>query len=505
MNVLIIEDNDGDYLIIDELLAETIAAIKTVRATTYYQAAKLISSSINSFDLILLDLSLPDAEGAVLVNNIINNAKDIPVIVLAGLSDNTFGIKTLSMGVSDYLLKDELNGTQLNKSIIYSIERKKSIIQIKESEEKYRNLFHLSPLPMWVYDIETLRFLDVNKAAINHYGFSKEEFLSMTVLDIRPPENISILHNAINTLLQSEDKYFKGFTKHYNNRGELMDIEIQGNIIWYNNRRGILNLANDITEKLATEQKIKANEEALKILNTELEQRVTQRTEELLEANKYLESFSYAVSHDLQAPLRSIMGFTQILKQKTKDNITEDCNTYLGHIVDAAKKMSALINNLLDFSKISNKSINKKNVQTTALVNEVWNNLHKDHPEKILFTVHQLPNITVDTVMIEQVFVNLFSNAVKYSSKKEQQIIEVGANEKDNAVVFYVKDNGAGFDMTYYNKLFNIFNRLHAPADFDGTGVGLACVKLVIEKHSGSIWAESKENEGATFYFSIPM
>ncbi len=504
LKLLVVEDNEGDFLIIEELLAGEIKSPVVIRAASQKEATEILKEN-TAFDVVLLDLTLPDASGEKLVKSILNIAGQIPVIVLTGYTDKKFAIKTLSLGVSDYLQKDGLNALQLSKSIEYSIERKKSIIQLKESEEKYRNLFHLSPLPMWVYDVETLYFLDVNKAAVNHYGFSKEAFLSMTVLDIRPAEDITILHNAINTLLQSEDNYFKGFTKHYNKRGELMDIEIQGNVIWYNNRKGILNLANDITEKIATERKIKANEDALKMLNTELEQRVAQRTEELLEANKYLESFSYAVSHDLQAPLRSIMGFTQILRQKTKDNISEDCKTYLGHVVDAAKKMSDLINNLLEFSKLSKKSISKKTVQTTALVNGVWNHLHKEHPEKINFTVQQhLPNINGDTIMIEQVFVNLISNAVKYSSKKERQIIEVGAKEKDNAIVFYVKDNGAGFDMTYYDKLFNIFKRLHAPADFDGTGVGLAIVKLVIEKHNGSIWAESKVNEGATFYFSLP-
>jgi PAS domain S-box-containing protein len=503
LRTLVVEDNEGDFLIIEELLAEEIKSPAVVRTESLKQTTEILKSN-TAFDVLLLDLTLPDASGEKLIKTILNIAGQIPVIVLTGFTDKKFAIKTLSLGVSDYLQKDGLNAQQLSKSIEYSIERKKSIIQLKESEEKYRNLFHLSPLPMWVYDIETLYFLDVNRAAINHYGYTKEEFLSMTVVHIRPPENINILHNAINALLESEDKYFKGFTQHYNKRGELMEIEIQGNVIWYNNRKGILNLANDITEKLAVERKIKANEDALKALNSELEERVAQRTEELLEANKYLESYSYAVSHDLQAPLRSIMGFTQILRQKTKDNISEDCNTYLGHIVDAAKKMSELINNLLEFSKLSKKNINKKIIETTALVNLVWSHLQKDYPEKIKFTLNNLPNINGDTVMIEQVFVNLISNAVKYSSKKEQQIIEVGAKEKNNSIVFYVKDNGAGFDMTYYDKLFNIFKRLHAPADFDGTGVGLAIVKLVIEKHGGAIWAESEINQGATFYFSIP-
>jgi len=285
MRVLIIEDNDGDYLIIEELLADIITATKTVRAISYYEAANLLSTTNNSFDLILLDLTLPDAKGAALVNNIINYAKDIPVIVLTGYSDDTFGIKTLSMGVSDYLIKDELNSTQLNKSITYSIERKKVSLQLKESEEKYRNLFHLSPVPMWVFDVDTLEFLNVNSAAIKHYGYSREEFYTMTIMAIRPKEEIPHLEKVISEIKGRTS--YQGTFKHKKKNGEIIYVDVQTNTIVFNNRKAEIVLATDITKNIRHINKIE-------------------------EQNKKLRDIAWIQSHIVRAPIARILGLTEL-------------------------------------------------------------------------------------------------------------------------------------------------------------------------------------------------
>lgn len=502
LKLLVVEDNEGDFIIIEELLSEEIKSPVIIRATSQKEAIDLIEKKID-FDVVLLDLTLPDASGEKVVNSILKIVGQIPVIVLTGYTDKKFAIKTLSLGISDYIQKDGLNAIQLSKSIEYSIERKKSLLQLKESEEKYRNLFHLSPLPMWVYDIETLRFLDVNKAAINHYGYSKEDFLSMSVLDMRLAEDFDKLKIAIQKLLNSTDNYFKGFTRHIKKNGELMDIEIQGNVIEFNNRKAILNLANDITEKLAAEKKLKASEEALKILNAELEERVSQRTSELMETNKNLESFSYAVSHDLQAPLRIIAGFAQLLYNKHYDCLDNEGKDYVKNILGSTTNMQVLIKNMLNFSRIGRAQIKKEQIDMNEIITFALKSIPYNE-EHVSINVAKLPKVNADKHMIVQVIQNLLSNAIKYSSKKPNSIIEVGAKENEHEVIFHVKDNGCGFDMKFYSKLFGMFQRLHTVTEYEGSGVGLSTIKLIIEKHNGKIWAESILGEGATFYFSLP-
>lgn len=501
LELLIIEDNEGDFIIIEELLLEQFSSVKITHATSYAEAEKFLKQA--KFSIILLDLTLPDVSGENLVKKILNKIGNTPVIVLTGYTDKRFAINALSLGVSDYIQKDGLNAIQLSKSIEYSIERKKSLLQLKESEEKYRNLFHLSPLPMWVYDIETLRFLDVNKAAINHYGYSKEDFLSMSVLDMRLAEDFDKLKIAIQKLLNSKDNYFKGFTSHIKKNGELMDIEIQGNVIEFNNRKAILNLANDITEKLAAEKKLKASEEALKILNAELEERVSQRTSELMETNKNLESFSYAVSHDLQAPLRIIAGFAQLLYNKHYDCLDDEGKEYVNNILGSTTNMQVLIKNMLNFSRIGRTQIKKEQIDMNEIITFALKSIPYNE-EHVSINVAKLPKVNADKHMIVQVIQNLLSNAIKYSSKKTNSIIEVGAKENEHEVIFHVKDNGCGFDMKFYSKLFGMFQRLHTVTEYEGSGVGLSTIKLIIEKHNGKIWAESILGEGATFYFSLP-
>src|SRR5690606_32579900 len=188
LNLLVVEDNSGDLLLIEDFLFEKISNPSIEEARTFKEAKHLLEAG-NKYDAILLDLSLPDKGGEELLDEIVKVSNSIPVIVLTGYADIAFGIKSLSLGIADYLLKDELTATSLHKGIIYSIERKEVASHLKESEKRYRDLFHLSPQPMWLYDMETWRFVDVNQAAVKHYGYSKKEFLSMTVLEISPPED----------------------------------------------------------------------------------------------------------------------------------------------------------------------------------------------------------------------------------------------------------------------------------------------------------------------------
>src|SRR3569833_216549 len=189
-DILVIEDNPGDFALVEEFLLEQIKTLNLTQAKNYREAKNILNGKCGQFDVILLDLSLPDKTGIPLINEVKSLCRDTPVIVLTGYTDFSFGIQSLSLGVSDYVLKEELTPISLYKSIVYSLERKRATSELEESKKRYSDLFHLSPQPMWVFDMDTLRFLNVNDAAATQYGYTREEFLSMTIRDIRPANEL---------------------------------------------------------------------------------------------------------------------------------------------------------------------------------------------------------------------------------------------------------------------------------------------------------------------------
>ena len=255
----------------------------------------------------------------------------------------------------------------------------------------------------------------------------------------------------------------------------------------------------------------KANEE-LKIakaqivdLNVGLEQKIIERTSQLEAANHELESFSYSVSHDLRSPLRAINGFTQVLAEDYADKFDEDGRSVMAEIISNSMRMGELIDNLLEFSQIGKQRLSIANINMKDLVESVIKDLQlQESHRKIKVSVKPLANSKGDRNLITQVFINLISNAFKYTGKEAVAQIEIGSYTKDAHEVYYIKDNGVGFDMRYYENLFGVFQRLHSNNEFEGTGVGLAIIHRIIVKHAGKVWAEAKVDEGACFYFSLP-
>lgn len=224
-----------------------------------------------------------------------------------------------------------------------------------------------------------------------------------------------------------------------------------------------------------------------------------------LKANKEMEAFSYSVSHDLRAPLRAIDGFTQILVEDYGGKLDDEGKRIAGIIRTSTKQMGTLIDDLLAFSRLGRQEIKKIPIDMGVLADETYKAIRQASPDRnIEFTMGTLPNINGDADMIRQVWVNLFTNAIKFTGKKEKAKIEVGSTSDGDMVTYYIKDNGAGFDMQYVGKLFGVFQRLHSIEEFDGNGIGLSNVKRIIERHGGKVWAEGKVGEGATFYFALP-
>jgi len=259
-------------------------------------------------------------------------------------------------------------------------------------------------------------------------------------------------------------------------------------------------------ELLLANEELKQAKFHIDELNIGLEQKIIERTAQMEAANKELESFSYSVSHDLRAPLRAINGFTQVLVEDYMEVLSEDAREIMEEIISNSKKMGQLIDNLLEFSQIGKLNVSIGYVGMKELLDSVIKDLEQQEEadRKINISLKNIVNLKGDKNMLKQVFINLISNAFKYTGKKAESFIEIGSYMEDKDCVYYVKDNGAGFDMQYYDKLFGVFQRLHSSNEFEGTGVGLAIIQRIITKHGGKVWAEGKVNEGACFYISLP-
>lgn len=263
--------------------------------------------------------------------------------------------------------------------------------------------------------------------------------------------------------------------------------------------KGAVIVFRDATQQFELQQKTEE-------LNAHLEEMVQQRTAELEASNKELESFSYSVSHDLRAPLRAVAGFSRILANDYQKKLDEDGQRYLQMIIDNSNNMGQLIDDLLEFSRLGRKALKTEPLDMTELVRQIWQEqIDQRHADNAELDLDDLPEVMADRAMIKQVWVNLISNALKFSAHRDKPIIKISGEPNENGITYHITDNGVGFDMKYYNKLFGVFQRLHSATDFEGTGVGLALSHRIITKHGGKIWAESIPDSKTTFHFNIPV
>ncbi|ROZ72339.1 PAS domain S-box protein [Ramlibacter sp. WS9] len=366
---------------------------------------------------------------------------------------------------------------------------------LKDSEQRYRALFESNPHPMWVYDLETLRFLTVNDSAVAHYGYSRDEFLAMTIKDIRPAEDVQALLAAVdgNDGLRTLEPW-----KHRLRDGRLIYVEISSHTLDYGGRRARMVLAHDITERRLAQQ-------ALEHINETLERRVGERTRELDMSNRELESFSYSVSHDLRAPLQVIDGFGRALVARYSQALDQQARHYLDRIRDNTRQMGELIDDLLSLARVTRTEIRAEPVNLAPKATQIIERLRQRWPDRqVAVEIDEDMSCSGDARLLAVVLENLIENAWKFTARTQGARIRIGrkAGEAGENVI-YVSDNGAGFDMAYAAKLFNAFQRLHAASEFDGTGIGLATVHRIITRHGGRVWAEASLGQGATFQFTL--
>ena len=314
--ILVIEDNPGDFALIEDFLEDQIYLPEIFQAKTFKEGEQFLKETGWTINVILLDLSLPDKSGEELITEILALSSGTPIVILTGYPDVAFSVRSLSLGVADYLLKDDLTASSLFKSILYSIERKKKSLELEESQKRYSDLFQLSPQPMWVYDIDTLRFLNVNNAAIRHYGYSYEEFLSMTLREIRPVEDLPKLDEQIAMLRKEIDINYSGIFRHCKKNGEIIWAEIQSNAIRLNNITGRVVLVNDVTERLNY------------ILEIE-------------DKNKKLQEIAWMQSHVFRAPVARLMSLIDLATNY--ENTEVEQREFLEKMLTSVKELDTVI------------------------------------------------------------------------------------------------------------------------------------------------------------------
>jgi signal transduction histidine kinase len=386
LNILLVEDNEGDERLIRELLREQhLIRFNVDLASSLKESESKIPE--NKFDIILLDLGLPDSNGLETLFKFKALFPELAtIIILTGLNDTEVGLKAVNSGAQDYIIKGHVDSDKLLKSIIYSYERSRLNNELKSQ-------------------IEARKF---------------------------------------------------------------------------------------------------AEKEILK-LNSELEQRILDRTAQLKIVNLELEAFSHSVSHDLRAPLRHINGFAEILKEEYYDQLPEKAKNYLDTISDSAKKMNILIDDLIKLSRTNRIELKKSMLKMNQVLDDALSEVQPLlENRKVDINISTLPEIIGDYNLLRLVWVNLLDNAIKYTRPRKKAVINIDYKEEKEEFIFCIHDNGVGFDMNYAQKLFGAFQRLHSTDEFEGTGIGLSNVRRIISRHSGRTWAEAELDKGASFYFSLP-
>jgi PAS domain S-box-containing protein len=379
-------------------------------------------------------------------------------------------------------------------------ERKQAEIALRESEERYRLL---------VEDVKDYSICLLNPAGLittwnagaeRMKGYTADEILGRPFATLFTPEDVG---------RQMPEQLLKRAKLEGRAAYNCQCVRKDGRRIWMEGTitilrddsgklRGFSKVTRDVTRQRDAEEKIRQ-------LNEELEQRVIERTAQLTAANKELEAFSYSISHDLRAPLLRISGFADILQTQAAEKLDEPSRKHLQTVADSARQMSQLIDALLEFSRMGRGEMRHERVSLVRLVAEARRELHADlEGRDVEWTVADLPDARGDPLMLRQVVINLLSNALKYTRDRHPAKIEIGAQSGEAETIYFVRDNGVGFDVNYAGKLFGVFQRLHPAREFAGTGIGLANVRRIIQRHGGRVRAEGAVDGGATFYFSLP-
>jgi PAS domain S-box-containing protein len=456
--ILIVEDNPGDFTLIYDYLIDLIESPEIQNAKNFFQAVELLKKG-QPFDIILLDLDLPDKSGNELINDILKICGDIPVIILTGFSDMEFSIRSISIGVSDYLLKDDLSASSLYKSILYCLERRKRMHELKESEKRYSDLFRLNPQPIWIYDIETFKFFQVNRAAVELYGYSVEEFLNLTVFDLRLDEDNRLLIESLKKEGIKQTVHKK--SRHFNKAGQLLDVEIQANFIDIKDKKYRMAIITDVTEKNLVDQQI-----TKAIIKTQENER-------------------YEIGAELHDNICQILATTHIslgvLKKSISANgmdLFQQCRNYISLATQEIRNLS---------HRLAPSFFNDSSLEEAFEILLYNSNIENKYKVALFFdpSIEQL-NIDHDLQLnLYRILQEQLRNIIKYSRCKN---IEVSLLISGNQLKMRITDDGIGFDV-----------------DNQKGGIGISNMKRRAELFQGEFSLHSSPGNGCELIIQIPL
>jgi PAS domain S-box-containing protein len=375
-------------------------------------------------------------------------------------------------------------------------DRKLAEEKLRESEERYRALVEAAPDGILLHSKGELLF--ANPAAARLLGASDpEELVGLSLSQFVHPHSLDTVRDHMELVVdvrkgspRIEDRYVRL-------DGSVVPVDITVSPVTLGDKSVVQLLVRDITERKRAENEIRQ-------LNEELERRVQERTAQLEAANQELEAFAYSVSHDLRAPLRAIDGFSGILIDEHARQLAPEAQRYLGLVRENVRRMSQLVDDLLAFSRLGRQELYKQSVSPAELVDQVLQDLRAEREDRsVEVVVGDLPPCQADPALLRQVYANLLSNALKFTRGRDRARIDVGSVQEGDQCIYFVRDNGVGFDMRYADRLFGVFQRLHGEQEYEGTGAGLAIVQRIVHRHGGRAWAEAELGKGATFYFVL--
>ena len=502
LTIAYVDDSDPQRYAISRMLSA--AGFHVKQAATGEQGLMLARELP---DLMMLDVQLPDINGIEVCRRIKSDpfTRDIPILqVSAAFTDAEHKAQALESGAEGYLTFP-FNSVELVAIIRALMRTKRTQTELKdryreletahtelaESEEQFRAVFDNAMDAMIVWDDQG-RFIFANPAASDLFAVSREKLIGAKIEDFLSAKD---REEVVGLLRTPEKAGRRGEFELHKSNGETRIIEYTATIDYRAHRH--LSIMRDITDRKTAESEVRS-------LNAELERRVEQRTAQLQEANRELEAFSYSVSHDLRAPFRHISGFSDLLLRHLAGS-DETTLHYVRTISESAAYAGTLVDNLLAFSRMARSQVRWLAVDLSLMIKEVVRDVMREAGDRnIKWEIAELPIVYADGAMIKLAMRNLLSNAVKYSRHRKEAIVEVGVREHENEWEFFVKDNGAGFDPKYAGKLFGVFQRLHRMDEFEGTGIGLASVRRIVQRHGGRVWADGVVDQGATFYFTLP-
>ena len=495
-----IDDSDDDASLI--LAALRREGYKVVSALVETSANMIAALERQEWDVITSDHAMPRFSAPEALKLAKQFCPNVPFIIVSGEIDLNLAVSLIRSGAKDYIPKQEL------PRLIPAIERElreeeshKAMLKVENalalSEIRYRRLFETAQDGILILDADTGQILDVNPFLLKILGYAREDILGKKLWQL------GFFHDEEESKKAFLELQSKGYIRYENlpletSGGKKISVEFVSNTYFVNDIKVAQCNIRDITEHVRDEKEIRT-------LNAELERRVLQRTLQLEALNKELEAFNYSVSHDLRAPLRRIMAFTEALKTDITSTQSIESSNLIAKIRMSAKRMNSLIAALLDLARLSRQPLERQSVDLSAIAHFIANELRQTQPERqVAFSITEGMHAQCDAPLIRSVLENLFSNAWKYTSKHAAAHIEFGfALQPDGNKAYFVRDDGAGFDMAYAKNLFGAFQRLHSEKEFPGIGVGLATVQRIINRHNGRVWAESIVEKGSTFYFTL--